>query len=153
MEHSLLSPNQLWVNGLVVDTCPRQFSMGESIHGIFDPTEDIYFQFWMHGCISFLPMWLSTNGELEECCHVYMMLESEWEPYSNNFSGGGVSISGDACGLNKARGASQCSWKIAQCSNIGWQIIQSGTGWTCKTIWYHEGSGCNDFEGHDTVGY
>ena len=45
MEHSLLCPNQLQVNRLVVDTCPRQFSVGESIHGIFDPTEDLYFQF------------------------------------------------------------------------------------------------------------
>ena len=43
MEHSLLSPNQLHVNGLVVDICPRQFSTGESIHGIFDPMEDLYF--------------------------------------------------------------------------------------------------------------
>ena len=45
MEHSLLCPNQRRVNGLVVDTCPRQFSVGESIHGIFDPMEDLYFQF------------------------------------------------------------------------------------------------------------
>ena len=85
MEHSLLSPNQLQMNGLVMDTCLRQFSTGESIHGIYDPTEDLYFQFQMHGCISFLPTWLLTNGELEKCCYLYMTSESEWEPYSNIF--------------------------------------------------------------------
>ncbi|MGH7974103.1 MAG: hypothetical protein ACREBR_01155, partial [bacterium] len=48
MEHSLLSPNQLRSNGLVVDSCPRQFSNGKSMHGIYIGEEDISLPFQMH---------------------------------------------------------------------------------------------------------
>jgi hypothetical protein len=45
IEDLLISPNQLWVNGLIVDTCPKQFSGGKSMHGIYVPDEDIFIPF------------------------------------------------------------------------------------------------------------
>ena len=86
MEHSLISPNQLQQNGLVVDTCPWQFLAGESMHGIYDPTEELYLEFQMHGCISYLPTRLLTDKELDDCWYIYMMAESEWDPYAESFA-------------------------------------------------------------------
>jgi hypothetical protein len=34
LENSLMPPNQLLANGLIVDECPKQFSNGQSLHGI-----------------------------------------------------------------------------------------------------------------------
>jgi hypothetical protein len=34
LKNSLMPPNQLHANGLIVDECPRQFSNGQSLHGI-----------------------------------------------------------------------------------------------------------------------
>ena len=45
MKDSLISPNQLRAHGLVVDTCPKQFSGGQSMHGIYIPDEDLFLPF------------------------------------------------------------------------------------------------------------
>ena len=67
MEDSLISPNQLRANGLIVDTCPKQYSNGKSMHGIYDPHEDIFIPFRMHGCISYFASRLPTDEELATC--------------------------------------------------------------------------------------
>jgi len=35
MEESLINPNQLWANMLVINTCPKQYSNEKSLHGIY----------------------------------------------------------------------------------------------------------------------
>ena len=84
MEHSLLNPNQIRANGLVVDTCPRQYDKS-SLHAIVPTQEDITLPFQMFGCISYIPTRLPTNKELESCRYINMTCESEWQPYSDTF--------------------------------------------------------------------
>jgi hypothetical protein len=67
MEDSLISPNQLRANGLIVDTCPKQFSSGKSIHGIYVSDEDIFIPSQMHRCISYFALRLPTHEELATC--------------------------------------------------------------------------------------
>jgi hypothetical protein len=45
LEDSRISPNQLRAHGLIVDTCPKQFSGGKSMQGIYAPDEDIFIPF------------------------------------------------------------------------------------------------------------
>ncbi|MGH3054118.1 MAG: hypothetical protein ACRDL7_03970, partial [Gaiellaceae bacterium] len=85
MENSLLCPNQLRANGIVVDTCPRQYTKGESLHGIYSSNDDIFFPFSMHGCISYLPSRLPTDDELKTCQHIYLTSDADWDPYGMHF--------------------------------------------------------------------
>ncbi|MGH7954899.1 MAG: hypothetical protein ACREOZ_02945 [Gloeomargaritales cyanobacterium] len=48
MENSLISPNQLRENGVVVDTCPRQYTNGNSMHGLYSTCDGIFLPFNMH---------------------------------------------------------------------------------------------------------
>jgi hypothetical protein len=84
MEHSLLNPNQIRANGLIVDTCPRQYDKS-SLHAIIHTKEDITMPLAMYGCISYLPTRLPTDIELKSCRYVEMTSESTWEPYSDSF--------------------------------------------------------------------
>jgi hypothetical protein len=52
LENSLMPPNQLRANGLVVDDCTKQFSNGKSLHGIHLPDHDITIPFRLQGTIS-----------------------------------------------------------------------------------------------------
>jgi hypothetical protein len=45
MEDSLISLNQLGAHGLVVDTCPKQFLGGQSMHDIYVPDKDLFLPF------------------------------------------------------------------------------------------------------------
>jgi len=56
------------------------------MHGIYNPMEELYLEFQMHGCISYLPTRLPTDKELDDCWYVYMTAESEWDPYSDSFA-------------------------------------------------------------------
>jgi hypothetical protein len=86
MEESLINPNQLRVNGLIVDTCPKQFSGGKSMHGIYVPDENLYLPFHLHGVISHLVTYLPTDEQLNNCRWIYMTSDAEWKPYSEIFS-------------------------------------------------------------------
>ncbi|MGH7954974.1 MAG: hypothetical protein ACREOZ_03350, partial [Gloeomargaritales cyanobacterium] len=88
MEHSLLCPNQLRAHGTVVDSCPRQYSDGKSMHGLYCPDEDLFLPFTMHGCISYLPTRLPTAEELNKCRYIYLTNESDWDPYFDEFKSG-----------------------------------------------------------------
>jgi len=84
MEHSLLNPNQIRANGLIVDMCPRQYDQS-SLHAIVHTKEDISMPLVMHGCISYLPTRLPTESELKSCRYIDMTNEQIWEPYSDSF--------------------------------------------------------------------
>jgi hypothetical protein len=53
LKDSLLNPNQCRAHGLTVDTCPKQYSNGKSMHGIYVPEHDLILPFKLHGCISY----------------------------------------------------------------------------------------------------
>ena len=86
MEHSLICPNQLRENQLIVDLCPKQYTEGESLHGISIPEENIIMPFTLHGCISYLPTRLPSRNELDHCRYIRMTSDSEWDPYSECFA-------------------------------------------------------------------
>jgi len=85
MEDSLINPNQLCANGLIVDTCPKQFSGSKSLHGIYNVEEDFFLPFRMHGCINYFSSRMPTMEEIASCCHVAFTSEQPWDPYSQSF--------------------------------------------------------------------
>ena len=82
MEHSLCQPNQFREHGLIVDDCPKQYSNGKTLHGLYVPDQQVHIPFELHGCLSFFPSRLPTLDELDTCRWVYMSGEGEWDPYS-----------------------------------------------------------------------
>jgi len=81
MEESLINANQLQANGLIVDTCPKQYSGGKSFHGIYHEEEDMLIPFCMHGCISYFALNLPTQTEINYCQQIIFTPEQEWDPY------------------------------------------------------------------------
>jgi hypothetical protein len=87
LENSLMPPNQLLANGLIVDECPKQFSNGQSLHGIRVPDDDITIPFHMYGTISCINgNRLPTQEELDKCQWIYMMSEKSWNPYDDEWT-------------------------------------------------------------------
>ncbi len=85
MQDSLINPNQLRANGLIVDTCPKQFSGGKSLHGIYNAEEDFFLPFRLHGCISYFSSRMPTMEEIASCRHVVFTSKQPWDPYSQSF--------------------------------------------------------------------
>jgi len=86
MEESLINLNQLCANGLVVDTCPKQYSKGKSLHGIYHEEDDLYIPFRMHACTSYFSSQLPTQKEIAECRQIVFTLEEPWDLYSQTFT-------------------------------------------------------------------
>jgi hypothetical protein len=84
LEHSLLSPQQISDNGLRCDPLPRQYN-ASSIHGISDPVTNSTLPFALHGCISYLPVRLPTEQELQTCQYIELTSELPWNPYDSRF--------------------------------------------------------------------
>ena len=86
MMHSLLSPVQLQNNGLVVDTCMKQFSNGCSLHGIYLSDNDVVLPFHVSGCTSYLPIQLPTDHEIDNCEWIWHTdTDDEWDPSSDKW--------------------------------------------------------------------
>jgi hypothetical protein len=64
MEESLLNPNQMRSHhGVVVDTCPKQFSNGKLMHGIYVTKDDLFLciaDAWNHFVL--VNLLVSSNG-------------------------------------------------------------------------------------------
>jgi hypothetical protein len=86
LKESLINPNQLRHNGIVVDTCPKQFTSGKSMHGLVVPEEDLYIPLKLHGVISHLVTYLPTEEQLEKCRWIVMTSDAEWDPYAKSFT-------------------------------------------------------------------
>jgi hypothetical protein len=86
LEQSLLNPNQMRWNGLIVDDCPVSLSHdGKSSHSIKIPDECACIPLKLHGCISYIPICFPTEKEMETCTWLDMTSEEEWKPYSEEF--------------------------------------------------------------------
>jgi len=84
MNHSLLCPNQIRANGLVVNDVPKQFD-GTSLHAIMDPKSETKLPLLLSGVISYLETRKPTDEELEECMHIELTSPTPWEPYDEGF--------------------------------------------------------------------
>ena len=84
MEHSLLCPNQARIHGVTIEDVPPFLDpSGLSTHSITFPTEDISLPLLMNGPISYLPVRLPTDLELDECQHLQLSCgDSPWDPLS-----------------------------------------------------------------------
>jgi hypothetical protein len=69
MNHSLLCPNQICANGLVVNDAPKQFD-DTSLHAIVDPKSETKQPLLLSGVISYLETRKPTDEELEACTHI-----------------------------------------------------------------------------------
>lgn len=72
LKTSFCPPNQYRAAGLVVDDVPKQFSMGNSLHGIYFPDEGLTIPLRIWGIMSYIPICLPTEEEMGTCCRVRM---------------------------------------------------------------------------------
>ena len=86
MEHSLCQPNQFREHGLLVDDCPKQYTNGRSLHGMYIPDQDLHIPFELHGCLSYFPTRLPTVDESDTCRWIHMSGDGKWDPYSSHFA-------------------------------------------------------------------
>jgi hypothetical protein len=85
LENSLFSPQQICDNGLLCDPIPRQYNP-TSLHGMHGPVTNLTVPFFLHGCISYVPIRLPTDTELQTCVWIELTSEAEWDPYDPRFS-------------------------------------------------------------------
>lgn len=86
MKHSLLCPNQMRDNGIVVDDTPKQYSKA-STHSIYIPDRDLRIPLTMDGVVSGFDTRTPTNEELDNIDrHIEMTSAMEWNPSSSIFS-------------------------------------------------------------------
>jgi hypothetical protein len=83
LPHILLNPNQLRANGIIVNDIPKHLSHGTSSHSIDFTTEGIKLPLLLKGIISYLPVRMPTQEEVDQGITLEITAENvEWEPYS-----------------------------------------------------------------------
>jgi len=88
LDHSLLNPNQMRVNGVIVDDCPRHLSdpSKPSSHSIYFPEQDVRIPLEMGGIISRFSTRRPISDELENCLWLPLTGDLEWDPHSLSFA-------------------------------------------------------------------
>jgi hypothetical protein len=87
VDNTLLCPNQLRANGLVVDDVPMHLApyWQPSTHSIFSPEDDIQLPLTLHGVISLIETRTPTQEELDTCKWVVLTSDMTWDPHSSLF--------------------------------------------------------------------
>jgi hypothetical protein len=87
VDTTLLCPNQLRSNGLIVDDVPLHLSPANqpSTHSIYLPEEDLRPPLSLIGVISVLNTCTSTQEELDSCKWVTLTNDACWDPHSSAF--------------------------------------------------------------------
>ena len=85
LSQSLICPNQLRSNGLIVHDVPRQFDP-YSTHSIRIPDADLTIPLEMSGVISGFATTKPTPEELESLPRIVMTADSVWHPHSSTFA-------------------------------------------------------------------
>jgi hypothetical protein len=78
---TLLTPNQLRHNGLVVDDVPRQFDI-HSTHSIYDPASNVRIPLSLNGVCSGFTSYKPTAKEFLTTTKIYLTSDQPWDPYS-----------------------------------------------------------------------
>jgi hypothetical protein len=88
LEHTLLNPNQMRTNGIIVDDVPKHLAPNpsEAMHSIFIPENDLRINMEMRGVISCWPGRKPSDREVETCTWIHLTPEAEWDPHSNEFA-------------------------------------------------------------------
>ncbi|EEC42679.1 predicted protein [Phaeodactylum tricornutum CCAP 1055/1] len=81
---SLLCPNQLRANGLIVDNVPKHLCHNrESTHSIYIPEMKLRISLELQGVMSGFQARLPTQTEIETCVHVKLTAQEAWDPSSD----------------------------------------------------------------------
>jgi hypothetical protein len=87
MEHTLVCPNQVRYNGVVIDDVPRHLSYNKSsTHSIFFPDNDVRIPLQLNGIISCFQTRLPSDREIQNCRWLVVTNDLPWEPLSDQFS-------------------------------------------------------------------
>jgi hypothetical protein len=72
MEHNLMNANQLCINNVEVDECPKFLTRKptESSHSIFFPSENVCLPLMLDGIILYLPSRKPSCAEFDTCTHL-----------------------------------------------------------------------------------
>ena len=82
---SLLCPNQLRANDVIVNDVPR-WSDPQSSHSLYFPEHDLHVPLRVDGVISYLPTRKPTQEELDTCTRIELTGDATWDPYSPDFA-------------------------------------------------------------------
>jgi hypothetical protein len=84
---TLLNPNQLRANGLIVDDVPKHLAPDPSTatHSIYSPKEDVRIPLQLKGIISGLYTRYPSIQEVETCKWIILTSDEEWNPNNEEF--------------------------------------------------------------------
>jgi hypothetical protein len=87
VKNTLLCPNQMRANGIVVNNVPLHLAPRDkpSTHSIFSPEDEFTIPLVMKGIFSCFPAHTLTWEEIESCKHVKLTDEFNWDPHSGDF--------------------------------------------------------------------
>jgi hypothetical protein len=87
MPNTLLCPNQLRANGVIVDDCPKQLVPPNrpSAHALICQDQDIQIALNLQGVTSYFVTRSPTVNEIETCQWVNLSDEHNWDPHSDHF--------------------------------------------------------------------
>ncbi|KAL7575865.1 hypothetical protein ACA910_003181 [Epithemia clementina (nom. ined.)] len=85
LAQSLICPNQLRANGLIVNDVPRQFDP-QSNHSIDVPDADLTIPLSLQGIISGFHTEKPTPRDLEDLPRIVMTADAPWHPASDSFA-------------------------------------------------------------------
>jgi len=86
LDHTLICPNQVRYNNIVVDDVPRHLSPnGNSTHSIYLPNEDIRLPLQLCGVISYIDTRYPSQQEINTCRWLVMKNDEDWQPYDESF--------------------------------------------------------------------
>ncbi len=87
VEATLLCPNQLRYQGIVVDDCPKHLAPpgNPSTHSLFIPENQLRICFKMKGPVSVFDTRMPTKDEISTCRWVTLNGDEVWDPHSESF--------------------------------------------------------------------
>jgi hypothetical protein len=87
LDYSLICPNQLRSNGIIVDNAPKRLSPNPlmATHSIFVPNDDLRIPTDLKGVISYFITQTPTLQEIETCKWIMLTSENDWDPHSDIF--------------------------------------------------------------------
>jgi len=88
VKHTLLCPNQLRYNGVIVEECPKHLAPRSkpSNHAISVPEQGVTIPLKMAGTMSVFDSRTPTQEELESCMWVILTGDEIWDPKSETFA-------------------------------------------------------------------
>jgi hypothetical protein len=87
LNYTLICPNQLRSNGIIVDDVPKHLSPDPSMatHSIHIPNDELRIPLDLKGVISYFITRAPTPQEVETCKWIMLTSETDWDPHSDSF--------------------------------------------------------------------